>query len=127
MAYAYKVPNRSNVTLTITALNPNRDTVDIDGMFRKAMEDYAKSEPARIISERPAFPDTIIGQGCGPKFHQLSFKSQGRIYSYVHNNFATVFDRHLIRISVVQEEKTSDQQLEVLFLNQIRAALGDCK
>ena len=127
VTYAYKVPNRSNVTLTITALNPTRDSVDIDGMFRKAMEDYAKSEPARTVSELPAFPDILIGQGCGPKFQQLSFKSQGRVYSYVNNNFATVFDRHLVRISVVHEDKTSDQQLELLFLNYIRSALGDCK
>jgi len=125
--YAYKVPNKSNVTLTITELNPGRDSVDIDGMFRRAMEDYAKSEPARVISQLPDFPDSLIGQGCGPKFQQLSFKSKGRVYSYVNNNFATVFDRHLVRISVVHEETTSDQQLEILFLNYIRAALGNCK
>lgn len=127
VTWFYKVPNKSNATLTITALHPTRDNVDIEAEFRKFMEDYARSEPARTISKLQDFPDSLIAQGCGPQFQQLSFKSQGRVYSYISNNFATVFERHLIRISVIHEENTTNQQLEIRFLNNIRAALGNCK
>lgn len=127
VTFQYKVPDRANATLTITALNPSRDSVDIEGIFQKSMEEYAKSEPARTVTKIPNFPDSLIGQGCGPQFQQLSFKSKGRITSFINNNFATVFERHLIRISVVHMENPANQQLEIQFLNYIRAALGDCK
>jgi hypothetical protein len=127
VTFQYKVPDRANATLTITALNPTRDSVDIEATFRKSMADYARSESTRIVSKLPDFPGSLIGQGCGPQFQQLSFKSKGRVTSFINNNFATVFERHLIRISVVHMENSTNHQLEIQFLNHIRAALGDCK
>ncbi len=127
VTFQYAIQDRANATLTITALDPTRDSVDIEAAFKKSMEDYTKSESARVVSRLPDFPDSLIGQGCGPQFQQLSLKSKGRITSFINNNFATVFERHLIRISVVHVENPTKKQVEVEFLNHIREALGDCK
>ena len=131
MTFQYKVPGRSNATLTITELNPNRGSVDvekdIDTSMQKALKDYEKSEPARVFSKLPDFADSLVGQGCGPRFKQLRVESKGRITTVIHNNFWVVFDRRFVRISVIQMPGGDNPQPEIQFLNNIRAVLGDCK
>lgn len=131
VTFQYKVPSRANVELTITELNPNSDSVDIekniDTSMQKAMKDYEKSEPSRIFSKLPDFADSLVGQGCGPRFKQLRFESKGRITTAIHNNFWVIFERRFIRISLIQMGGGDNPQPEIQFLNHVRAVLGDCK
>ncbi|MET3135332.1 hypothetical protein AAKU55_005640 [Oxalobacteraceae bacterium GrIS 1.11] len=73
VSFVYKAPGKSNAVITITALNPERESVEIDEEFNKIMIAYSKSEPTRIVSKLPDFSESQIAQGCGPHFRQLSF------------------------------------------------------